>query len=74
MLCVQVMLKVMIPFFLWIVMKCLLSAREHEQKEKEKAARLHKEVLAAAKEKERLRKELEEKERKLVSGSHVSIT
>ncbi|XP_026562504.1 inner centromere protein isoform X1 [Pseudonaja textilis] len=39
--------------------------RKHEQQEKEKAVRLQREVLQAAKEKERLRKEMEEKERKL---------
>ncbi|XP_034276042.1 inner centromere protein isoform X1 [Pantherophis guttatus] len=39
--------------------------RKHEQQEKEKAARLQREVLQAAKEKERLRKEMEEKEWKL---------
>ncbi|XP_013918562.1 PREDICTED: inner centromere protein [Thamnophis sirtalis] len=39
--------------------------RKHEQQEKEKAARLQREVLQAAKEKERLKKEMEEKERKL---------
>uniref|UniRef100_A0A8C6VBR7 Inner centromere protein n=1 Tax=Naja naja TaxID=35670 RepID=A0A8C6VBR7_NAJNA len=39
--------------------------RKHEQQEKEKAVRLQREVLQAAKEKERLRKEMEEKEQKL---------
>ncbi|XP_063145310.1 inner centromere protein [Candoia aspera] len=39
--------------------------QECEQQEKEKAARLQREVLQAAKEKERLSKEMEEKERKL---------
>lgn len=48
---------------------CMFACRKHEQQEREKAARLQREVLQAAKEKERLRKEMEEKERKLVRDS-----
>ncbi|XP_044281825.1 inner centromere protein [Varanus komodoensis] len=49
----------------------LQAQREHERQEKEKAASLQRELLAAAKEKERLKKEMEEKERILEQRKHV---